>query len=311
MVVVRRPKKPRGLSEAELIARTGISHRNLTRRRQQGFILALEPRHGLGHGRGTTPLRYSNDEVSKINHLTEVGRKFKKVIEWRWHMWLGGDTVRIAPDLAKILDQFRTLTSKIKTLDDVETAISDSIWKSTDMPRGNPLRVIFRELRRNELRSLTTMLFCVLLGIRLPLFDEPNPSAFQIFKRAFGLPKEWQMPPGLFDVFPYMHEQIKNALSTAKADELELARVVCRFLSRLFDNPENWRRGAIGFSGATLPWRLIKLASLLWRSPVVRAVTVGLIILLIRRFKSSLGEEAAAAFASIVSEMSILWPESE
>ena len=118
------------------------------------------------------------------------------------------------------------------------------------------------------------------------------------------------MPPGLFDVFPYMHEQIKNALAKATADELEGARAACRLLSSLLDNPENWRRGAIVVGGAPLPWRPIKLASLLWPSPVVRAGTVGLIILGMRSFKSPLGEEAMAAFASIASEMSISWPES-
>ena len=142
------------------------------------------------------------------------------------------------------------------------------------------------------------------------MFDEPNPSPFKIFKRAFGLPKEWQMPPGLFDVFPYMHEQIRNSLSTATTHELEGARTVCRFLSRLLDNPENWRRGAIVVGGAPLPWRPIKLASLLWRSPAVRAATAGLVILGMRSFKSALCAEAMAAFFSIASEMSISWPES-
>jgi hypothetical protein len=142
------------------------------------------------------------------------------------------------------------------------------------------------------------------------MFDEPNPYPFQVFKRAFGLPREWQMPPGLFDVFPHMHEQIRNALPKANTDELEVAKAACRFLSRILDNPENWRRGAIVISGAPLPWRPIKLASLLWRSPVVRAATVGLIILAVRSFNSAFGEKAAAAIASIASEMSILWPES-
>jgi hypothetical protein len=218
--------------------------------------------------------------------------------------------VRIAPDLVATLAQLKAVTSKIKTLSDIETKIPASLWKPANMPRGHPLRTIFRGLSDADLSSLTTLLICVVLGIRLPLFDEPNPSAFQIFKRAFELPRDWQMPPGLFDVFRYMHEQIKNAISTANADELELARAACQLLSRLFDNPENSRRGAIVVSGAALPWRPIKLASLLWRSPVVRAATVGLLILLMRSFKSALGEQAAAAFASIVSEASTLWPES-
>jgi hypothetical protein len=41
-----------------------------------------------------------------------------------------------------------------------------------------------------------------------------------------------------------------NALSKATTDELEEARAVCRFLSRLLDDPENWRRGAIVVGGA-------------------------------------------------------------
>jgi hypothetical protein len=248
--------------------------------------------------------------VPKISRLKELRREFKKVVEWRWRLWLEGYTVRIAPDLADTLGQLRPVTSKIKTLSDIETKIPAGLWKPANMPRGYPLRTIFRGLSDDDLRSLTTLVICVVLGIRLPLFDEPNPYPFQVFKRALGLPREWQMPPGLFDVFPHMHEQIKNGLSSAKADELEGARAVCRRLSRLLDNPENWRRGAIVVGGAPLPWRLIKLSSLLWRSPVVRAAAVGLIIRGIRGFKFALDDEAAAAFASIASEMSILWPES-
>jgi hypothetical protein len=248
--------------------------------------------------------------VSKINRLKELRREFKKVVEWRWRLWLEGYPVRIAPDLADTLGQLRPITSKIKTLSDIETKIPASLWRPAKMPRGHPLRTIFRDLSDNDLRSLTTLLTCVNLGIRLPVFDEPNPYPFQIFKRAFGLPREWQMPPALFDVFPSMHEQIKNGLSKATTDELEGARAVCRFLSRLLDNPENWRRGAIVVSGAPLPWRLIKLAGLMWRSPIARAATVGLIILVMRSLKSALGEEAGAAFASMASEISILGPES-
>jgi hypothetical protein len=214
------------------------------------------------------------------------------------------------PRPCRHVDKFKAVRSEIKTLSDIEKKIPASLWKPINMPRGHPLRTIFRGLSDDDLRSLTTLLICVVLGIRLPLFDEPNPAAFQIFKRAFGLPKEWQMPPGLFDVFPYMHEQIRNALLTANANELERARHACRFLSRLFDNPENSRRGAIGFGGVPLPWRLIKLASLLWSLPVVRAATVGLIIFAMRRSTSALREETMAAFASIAREMRILSPES-
>ena len=235
----RRKPKDKRLSEAELIAITGISRRELTRRRQQGLILAIEPRHGLGRGRGTTSLEYPLTAIATIKRLNELSQTFKDVGERRWRLWLEGKPVRIAPDLADTLGQFKAVRSEIKTLSDIETKIPASVWKPANMPRGHPLRRILRGLSDDDLHSLTTLLICVAVGIRLPVFDEPNPSPFQIFKRAFGLPKEWQMPPGLFDVFPYMHEQIRNSLSTATAHELEGARTVCRLLSRLLDNPEN------------------------------------------------------------------------
>jgi hypothetical protein len=48
------------LSEADLIAATGISRRKRIRRRQQGLIPIIAPRCGLGPGggRGTTSLEY-------------------------------------------------------------------------------------------------------------------------------------------------------------------------------------------------------------------------------------------------------------
>jgi hypothetical protein len=264
---------------------------------------------GSAASRSTTSLEYPLTAVATIKRLNELSQTFKDIGERRWRLWLEGKPVRIAPDLADTLGRLRAFTSQIKTLSDLETKIPASLWRPANMPRGHSLRTIFRRLSDDDLHSLTTLLICVVLGIRLPMFDEPNPSAFRVFKRAFGLPKEWQMPPGLFDVFPYMHEQIKNALSAAAADELEEARVACQFLSRLLDNPENWRRGAIVVGGAPLPWRPIKLASLLWSSQVVRAATVGLVILGMRRFKSAFGEEAMVAFAAIATEMSSSRPQ--
>jgi hypothetical protein len=309
MVERQNPPETATLNEAALITATAISPGNLIRWRQQGLIPTIKPRHGLGRGRGTTPLEYPAVAVPTINRINELRREFKKVVEWRWRLWLEGYPVRIAPDLADTLGRFRTLVSEIRTLDDIETKIPATLWKPANMSRGNALRVIFRDLSADDLRSLTTMVICLLLGIRLPLFDDPNPYPFQVFKRAFGLPKEWQLPRGLFDVFPYLHEQIRNALSTATAEELEGARAACQLLSRLLDNPENSRRGAVVVAGAALPWRPIKLTSLIWPSPFVRAVTVGLIILGIRAYRSALGEEAADPFASIARGMSIFFPE--
>jgi hypothetical protein len=307
----RRKPEDKRLSEAALIAATGISRRKLIRWRQQGPIPTIERRRGLGRGRGTTPLEYPLTAIATINRLNELSQTFRDIGERRWRLWLEAYPVRIAPDLADTLGRLTTVTSQIKTLRDIETKIPASLWKPANLPRGHLLRAVFRGLSDDDLRSLTTLLICIVLGIRLPLFDEPDPYPFRVFKRASGLPREWPMPPDLFDVFPHMHEQIINKLCTATADELEGARAACRFLSRLLDNPEKWRRGAIVVSGAPLPWRPIKLAGLMWPSLVMRAATVGLVIFGMRSFKSALGEDAAAAFASIASKISILWPESD
>jgi hypothetical protein len=309
MVVVQDPKAPGTVDEPTLMALTGTSGRNLTRWRQQGLILPVEPRRGLGRGRGTTSLRYPYIAVSTIKRLNELRREFKDVGEWRWRLWLEGYPVRIAPDLAATLDQFGALISTIKTVDDIETKMSARLWKWTDMPRGNPLRRIFRDLEQDDLGSLTTMVICVVLGIRLPLFDEPNPAPFQVFKRAFGLPTAWEMPPGLFDVFPRMRDQIQNALAKATADELEVARTVCQFLSPFLDNPKNRSRGGIAVDGIELSSRPIELASLLWQLSAMRGATVGLILFGMRGIKSALGEEGGAALASMAGDLNITWPE--
>jgi hypothetical protein len=116
-------------SEAELIALIGISHCNLTRWRQEGLIEPFEMRRERGYGRGTTPLRYSSVEVSKVNRLKELRRSSGRLAS------RGG----ICGSTAIAFGSPPTLLMlKIKTLDDVKTAISDSIWKPTDMPDQPP-----------------------------------------------------------------------------------------------------------------------------------------------------------------------------
>src|SRR5437762_8395908 len=75
MVVARKSKKSKQLSEAALIAKTGISRRALIRGRQQGLIPTIAPRRGLGRGRGTTPIEYPEIAVATINRLNQFRRK--------------------------------------------------------------------------------------------------------------------------------------------------------------------------------------------------------------------------------------------
>ena len=93
----RRQPEDKRLSEAALIAATGISRRKLIRWRQQGLIPTIEPRHGLGRGRGTTPLEYPLTAVATINRDKELSQTIRNVGERRWRLWLEGKPVRIAP----------------------------------------------------------------------------------------------------------------------------------------------------------------------------------------------------------------------
>src|ERR1700722_11614061 len=142
----RRQPRAKRLSEAALVAATGISHRKLTRRRQQGLVPTIEPRHGLGRGRGTTALEYPLTAVATINRDNELSQTFRNIGERRWRLWLEGEPVRIAPDLADMLGQLRAVTSEIKTLSDLETKIPVSLWRPAKLPRGHPLRTIFHGL---------------------------------------------------------------------------------------------------------------------------------------------------------------------
>jgi hypothetical protein len=309
MLDARRLEEAETLDEATLLARTGIYRRTLTRWRQQGLVLPAEPRHGRGPGLGTTPLRYLTSEVAKIHRLKQLRREFKKVSEWRWRLWLESYSVRIGPDLVNALSRFQILASRIKTLHDIETRISACLPNSADLPRGNPSRAIFDGLARREQRSLVTMVFCILLGVRLPLFDERNPPPFKVFKRVFGLPEDWEMPPGLFDIFPHMHRQILNALLGATPHELESAKAPCGLLSWLLDEPEVTISGAAAAgNGDPRTWRTVKLISSMWRSPALRAAIVGLAILGMRRFQSELLEQCTAALAAFASELGMLQP---
>ena len=106
----RRQPEAKRLSEAALIAATGISRRKLIRRRQQGLVPTIEPRHGLGRGRGTTPLEYPLTAVATIKRDNELSQTFRNIGERRWRLWLEGKPVRIAPDLADTLGRFRAVT---------------------------------------------------------------------------------------------------------------------------------------------------------------------------------------------------------
>jgi hypothetical protein len=299
------------LDEATLLALAGISHRNLTRWRQQGLVLPVEPRRGLGPPFGSTPLRYPTAEVAKIGRLLELRQQFKRVFDWRWVLWLENHRVRVAPDLAGALKRFEDSTSRIRTLHDIETRILDYIPDPVDLPRGDPLRLIFHGLARHDRRSLMTMILCILLGVRLPLLDERNPAPFRVFKRAFGFPDDWELPPDLFDVFPRAHRQVLDALSSATADELEAAKATCRLLSCLLDQPEDSSGGATAADSSDPQHRrAVNLFGSFWRAPAVRAGIAGFVILGMRRFKSDLRAQCMAALASYAGEIGAVHSES-
>jgi hypothetical protein len=300
--------QPESMTEAEIRAELGrrktrVSHREFVRLRQEGFILIATQRTGLGKdgGRGTRQLKYKPDNIRLLLLYKALHGRFKKKDECRWRLWCDeGLPVRMGRDLADTLDQSKEVIKTIKSADDIVTKLIPWLKPAyAHMPRSNPLRVICRKINEDELRSLTIMIASVVLGIKQPLFDEPNPYALKVLRRVFGLSEEFKLPPNFFDIFPDMHGQLITALRTASPDELEFAGVVCRGLSHFFDNPENWRRGAIEIAGGTLPWRLIKFAGLMWPSPITRALTVAFVILWIRAFRKEIAPVVMAVVTAI------------
>ena len=218
-----RSMKPERLSEAELIAETGVSRRNLTRWRQQGLVLPEEQRHGLGQGQGTTQLEYPAVAVAIIKRIIELRRNFKKVDEWRWRLWLEGYPVRIAPDLANALDRSRALATNIKTniksLDDIETKIFASAYGDLEICRAAiRLRLIFRNLSQRELRSVMTMFICIFLRDPAAATRRAEPIAVSVFQariRVAGRAGNAAGPPSIFT--RTSSKGFRNALLTATA----------------------------------------------------------------------------------------------
>jgi hypothetical protein len=288
------------LTAAQICAETGISARTFVRRREDGLVQIVSRSRGLGPRRGKTAYKYSPASIATLRRFEQLHEGIKDIEECRWQLWcVENHKVQIAPHLAKTLDECRILTTEIKDLEDMTTKLIP-LLKPAYMPRGNPLRVIFRGESDEDLHEVMIFLLCFVLGIRLQLFDEPNPAPFRKFKRVAGLPENWQLPPGIFELFPYLYEQSRNALLTATDDELEVAREVCHQISRILNNPDNWKRGAIVILGAALPWRLFKVAGLLWPSPVARAGIVALVILIRRAFINSIFKDIVTILAALL-----------
>jgi hypothetical protein len=186
------------LREKDILNATGISRHTLKRRREQGLVLVASQSHGRGRGKGKTPLEYPPNSVATIRRLIEILPQFRTIEECRWWLWCEGYSVRIAPDLADTLDQIQEAAQQINTLSDIETKIPASLLKPTNLPPGHLLRTIFRGLSDDYLHSLTALLICFCLGIKLPLFDEPNPNEFRVFKTRLRSSREMATPARAF-----------------------------------------------------------------------------------------------------------------
>lgn len=300
------------LTEVEVLTATGCSRRTLRRLRKRGIVQIVARRYGRGRGRGKDRFEYLPSTIETIRRLNELKQRFRRIEDCRWRLCGENHPVRIAPDLARTLSRIEPLTLKIRSLEDIETKLVPLLEPALELALKHadsysyPLAVFFRRLDKDELRAVVTMLCAFVLGIRLPLFDEPNPPAFQAFKRLLRLPKEWQLPPQLFEALPHVQDQLCEALLTASTEELEVARPACRWLSLILDYPEDWRRGMINIEGVPLPWPAIKWASLVL--PYISAVTVALIIVGRRAYENAFGEDAAAAFAEIANGTTISVP---
>jgi len=224
-------KSPEGwLSEAELVAATGISARNLTRWRGQGLI----PRPKVIRlGAAGTASSYPPISVPMIKRLYELQREARDVDAWIWGLWL--DDHDFPADIrcwaVTTLAAAKDSIAPINDVDHLETAVAAIPLAG----RKSPLRRIYARVRRpSDRSSLIVWSLAVGIGITPPasLYDRSQP-VFQTLKKATGLPKRERLPDRELHIERMSFAHLVEIIAGATGIELEGTRQVCRRIAAL------------------------------------------------------------------------------
>jgi hypothetical protein len=240
---MRQQAPPEGwLSEAELIAESGISRRNLIRWRGQGLV----PKPNVMRlGAAGTASYYPPIAVPMILRLYELQRETRDVDAWIWGLWLDDRDFPAdirAWTIAK-LRSAQQVENQIKDFDDLECAV-------LAMPkpgRNNPLRPMYGRVRTPSNRA-TLMIWGIALGLGLTppssLYDRSQP-VFRTLKKAVGLPKNERVPDRELRVERMSLARLCEIITAASTMELEQVRQDCRTIARLASTAEAVDWGAV------------------------------------------------------------------
>jgi hypothetical protein len=218
------------ISEADVIAATGVSSRNLTQWRAQGIVVGR--RRHLGRGEGTTPCFYPPDTVSLIKRLCELRRTVRDADHWIRQLWLEG----FSTDIQKWAIQ--RLRGELKL---VEHAGPDGVAEAAlraakaKRPGASPaVRGIFNRVRKPADRlAFFSWVAAAFAGYEQQAsIRAADPPIFDIALKAMGIPRSTLAPPKVdFDRLPV--RWFHRTLVTANHHELEQARRDWHGIARL------------------------------------------------------------------------------
>lgn len=230
------------LSEAELIAATGISRRNLIRWRGQGLVPKPKV---VRLGAAGTASYYPPIAMPMILRLYELQRDTRDVDAWIWGLWL--DDRDFPADIRAwtiaTLGSAQQIKNQIEDFDALESAV-------LAMPkpgRNNPVRRMHARVRTTSDRaSLMIWSIAVAIGMTPPasLYDRSQP-VFRTLKKTLGLPKTERLPDRELRVERMSLARLCEIITAASSMELEQARRDCRRIARLASTAEVVDWGAV------------------------------------------------------------------
>jgi hypothetical protein len=230
------------ISEADVIAATGASRRNLAEWRSHGIVTGR--RRSLGRGAGTTPCFYPPDAIRLIRRLYELQRTVRDADRWLWQLCLEGFSTDVCKWATKRLRRELKLAHGAGA-DGLAQAASEA---ANEMPASSDLaRSLFDRVRRPEDReAIASYVAANFAGYQQPgnvrTIEEPT---FDIMLKAMGIPRS-TLPPPEVDFGQLSVPWFCNILETANHDEREQARRDWQAITRLIEVLETTDWSVVG-----------------------------------------------------------------
>jgi len=212
------------ISEAEVIAATRVSSRNLTQWRAQGIVIGR--RRHLGRGVGTTPCLYPPDTISLIRRLCELRGMVRDADQWIWQLWLEG----FSTDVRRWA--VRRLNADLKL---ARGAGPDGLRQAAlRAAEAKPPESLTARVRKPADRlALFSWVAAAVGGYEQQAsIHTAEPPIFDILLKAMGIPRSNLVPPKVdFDRLPA--QWFHQTLGTANHDESEQLRRDWQAIARL------------------------------------------------------------------------------